>query len=104
STEDLDPDSLRARVLQSPDMNGLNLVDPVTTPEPYRAADIVGPSGVESRFRVAAYDFGIKFNILRLLGEHACDVTVFPANTPASDRKSTRLNSSHVAISYAVFC
>ena len=85
STEDLDPDSLRARVLQSPDMNGLNLVDPVTTPEPYRAADIVGPSGVEPRFRVAAYDYGIKFNILRLLGEHACDVTVFPANTPASE-------------------
>ena len=85
STEDLDPDSLRARVLQSPDMNGLNLVDPVTTPEPYRAADIVGPSGVEPRFRVAAYDYGIKYNILRLLGEHACDVTVFPVSTPASE-------------------
>jgi carbamoyl-phosphate synthase small subunit len=85
STEDLDPETLRARVLSSPDMNGLNLVDPVTTPEPYRAADAVGKARVEPRFKVAAYDYGIKFNILRLLGEHACDVTVYPAATPASE-------------------
>ena len=85
STEDLDPESLRARVLASPDMNGLNLVDPVTTTEPYRASDVVGASDVEPRFKVAAYDYGIKFNILRLLGEHACDVTVFPASTPAAE-------------------
>src|SRR4029077_843595 len=56
STEDLDPESLRARVLASPDRNGLNLVDPVTTPEPYRAADVVGAPPSETRFRVAAYD------------------------------------------------
>ena len=85
STEDLDPESLRARVLASPDMNGLNLVDPVTTREPYRAVDAVGEASVEPRFKVAAYDYGIKFNILRLLGEHACDVTVYPAATPASE-------------------
>src|SRR5438093_2110119 len=88
STEDLEPESLRARVLTSPDMNGLNLVDPVTTPEPYSATDMVGASGVKPRFRVAAYDYGIKFNILRLLGEHACDVTVFPASTPAAEIKN----------------
>lgn len=85
STTDLDVDSLRARVLESPDMNGLNLVEPVTTPEPYAASDVVGPSTRERRFRVAAYDYGIKFNILRLLGEHGCDVTVFPASTPAAE-------------------
>ena len=85
STEDVDAESLRARVLGSPNMKGLNLVDPVTTPEPYHARDVVGPPSVETRFRVAAYDYGIKFNILRLLGEHGCDVTVFPASTPASE-------------------
>ncbi len=85
STEDLDPESLRARVLASPDMNGLNLVDPVTTPEPYRAADVVGAPPSETRFRVAAYDYGIKFNILRLLGDQGCDVTVYPAETPANE-------------------
>ncbi|HEX9224316.1 MAG TPA: glutamine-hydrolyzing carbamoyl-phosphate synthase small subunit [Candidatus Acidoferrales bacterium] len=37
------------------------------------------------RFRVAAYDFGIKQNILRLLVDHHCDVTVVPAKTSAED-------------------
>jgi len=87
STEDLDASSLRARVMLSPEMTGLNLVDPVTTPRPYRAADVTGeePHPFGGRvFRVAAYDFGIKTNILRQLGEHGCDVTVYPASTPAA--------------------
>jgi carbamoyl-phosphate synthase small subunit len=37
------------------------------------------------RFRVVAYDFGIKRNILRLLVDHGCEVTVVPANTTADD-------------------
>ncbi len=37
------------------------------------------------RYRVVAYDFGIKQNILRLLVDHGCDVTVVPANTLAED-------------------
>jgi carbamoyl-phosphate synthase small subunit len=37
------------------------------------------------RYRVVAYDFGIKQNILRLLVDHGCDVTVVPAQTPAED-------------------
>jgi len=86
STEVLEPEALRMQVLESPDMNGLNLVDPVTTPAPYRGADVVGVSAAGDRvFKVAAYDFGIKFNILRQLGSHGCDVTVFPASTPASE-------------------
>ena len=39
----------------------------------------------EGRFRVIAYDFGIKQNILRLLVDHGCDVTVVPAQTSAAD-------------------
>ena len=39
----------------------------------------------ESRFKVVAYDFGIKQNILRLLVDHACDVQVVPAKTSAED-------------------
>jgi carbamoyl-phosphate synthase small subunit len=89
STEDLEPESLRHKVLASPDMNGLNLVDAVTTAEPYRAGDVVGQSSTPARFRVAAYDYGIKHNILRLLGEHGCDVTVFPASYPAADILAT---------------
>src|SRR5690606_28478487 len=37
------------------------------------------------RFKVVAYDFGIKLNILRLLAERGCDLTVVPARTPASE-------------------
>lgn len=37
------------------------------------------------RHRVVAYDFGVKRNILRLLAQHGCDVTVVPATTPAAD-------------------
>ena len=43
-------------------------------------------SGAQSaRYRVVAYDFGIKQNILRLLVDHDCDVTVVPAKTSAED-------------------
>ena len=37
------------------------------------------------RFKIVAYDFGTKLNILRLLAEQGCEITVVPAQTPASD-------------------
>jgi carbamoyl-phosphate synthase small subunit len=37
------------------------------------------------RFRVAAYDYGVKRNILRMLVDRGCAVTVFPAQTPAGE-------------------
>ena len=39
----------------------------------------------EPRFHVVAYDFGVKFNILRMLAERGCRITVVPAQTPAAD-------------------
>ncbi len=39
----------------------------------------------EPKFKVVAYDFGVKRNILRMLAERGCDVTVVPAQTPAAD-------------------
>ncbi len=50
-------------------------------PHPSRGAH--AESG--KRYRVVAYDFGIKQNILRLLVDHGCDVTVVPAKTSADD-------------------
>ena len=38
-----------------------------------------------TRFRVVAYDFGVKQNILRMLADRGCDITVVPAQTPASE-------------------
>jgi carbamoyl-phosphate synthase small subunit len=37
------------------------------------------------RYKIAAYDFGIKFNILRRLRQHGFQITVYPAQTPAED-------------------
>lgn len=39
----------------------------------------------ETRFKVVAWDYGVKFNILRMLASRGCDITVVPAQTPASD-------------------
>ena len=39
----------------------------------------------ERKFRVVAYDFGVKTNILRMLAERGCEVTVVPAQTPAAE-------------------
>ncbi len=43
-----------------------------------------------SRFHVVAYDFGVKRNILRLLRDHGCKVTVVPAATPAAEALALR--------------
>ena len=42
------------------------------------------------RLKIAAYDFGMKWNILRRLSAHGCDVRVYPATTPASELLATK--------------
>ncbi|MCL4162311.1 UNVERIFIED_CONTAM: hypothetical protein GTU68_056750, partial [Idotea baltica] len=42
-------------------------------------------SSGQAKFKVVAYDFGVKRNILRMLVDRGCDVTVVPAKTPAAD-------------------
>jgi carbamoyl-phosphate synthase small subunit len=87
STVDLDPRSLAGRVRAVSGMEGADLAAGVSTTEPYPAWSVVGPAaaGHGRVFRVAAYDFGIKRNILRMLAEHGCEATVFPARTPAAE-------------------
>jgi carbamoyl-phosphate synthase small subunit len=86
STRDLDPRSLAERARQQPRMEGADLAGAAGTEEPYDASDVVGPARpIGGRaFRVAAYDFGMKRNILRLLAESGCQTTVFPARTPVA--------------------
>jgi carbamoyl-phosphate synthase small subunit len=86
STTDLDPQSLVERVREQPQMLGADLARTVSTPEPYDARQVVGPTAPRPdgrMFRVAAYDWGIKRNILRLLAGSGCEATVFPAETPS---------------------
>ncbi len=71
-------------------MSGRNLAAEVTCAEPYHwdAPEIAGWETLphaERRWRVVAFDFGIKCTILRMLAQSGCDVTVVPANTSATD-------------------
>ena len=89
-----DPEALVARAQASPRMEGADLVRSVTCAEAFdwRAEDDVPAAGfaVEPArraarpLRVAAYDLGMKRNILRRLAAHGCEVRVFPASAPAS--------------------
>lgn len=92
SSIDLDPASLVEKARQAPSIVGRDLVKEVTCKEPYHWTE--GPwdltEGYQQqtevpRYKVVAYDFGIKRNILRNLVAIGCDVTVVPATTPAQD-------------------
>jgi carbamoyl-phosphate synthase small subunit len=87
STEDLDPTSLLARVRTHPGMEGADLAAAASVAEAYEARELVGPArAVDGRVsRVAALDFGMKRNLLRLLAENGCETTVFPATTAAAE-------------------
>jgi carbamoyl-phosphate synthase small subunit len=74
-----------------PGLDGRDLAQYASTSEPYewretewRLGQGYGAAG-QARWRVVAYDFGIKRNILRMLAERGCEVTVMPARTTAAD-------------------
>jgi carbamoyl-phosphate synthase small subunit len=91
STTDLDTDSLVQKARDFVGLVGLDLVQNVTCKEPYHWTE--GLHDLETgkskhlqqnaKYRIAAYDFGIKQNILRYLVDRGCNVTVFPADAPA---------------------
>ena len=85
STKDLDAGSLLERVRSAPGMDGADLARTVSVAAPYEAATLVGPASTDLGrvFRVAAYDFGLKRNILRRLAAGGIEATVFPAETPS---------------------
>ena len=101
ATGALDPDDLVNQARQVVPMEGSDLVRAVSCAEPFDWPAVPkadAPDGLEPeafrrvpalppgrRFRIAAYDFGLKRNILRRLAAHGCQVRVFPATAPASD-------------------
>lgn len=84
-------DEAIAAAKAAPSMKGLDLAQLVTTDKPYAWTETEWKLGegfgkLESpKYKVIAYDFGVKRNILRMLAERGCDVTVVPANTSAKD-------------------
>ena len=92
----LDEQALIAKAQAIPKMEGSDLVRVVTSqtafdwpaedPDEY---DIVPGRRASRRLKIAAYDYGMKWNILRRLSAHGCDVRVYPAFTPASELLAT---------------
>ena len=84
-------DEALAAARNAPSMVGLDLAKVVSTQRPYdwnqTEWSIEGGFGTQDkpRFKVIAYDFGVKKNILRMLAARGCAVTVVPAQTPASE-------------------
>ncbi|MDO9450930.1 MAG: glutamine-hydrolyzing carbamoyl-phosphate synthase small subunit [Rugosibacter sp.] len=74
-----------------PGLSGVDLAKVVTTAKPYAWSEgewLLGKgftAQTASRFHVVAYDFGIKRNILRMLAERGCQLTVVPAQTSAAE-------------------
>jgi len=82
--DDHSDDELVEKARQVPSMAGLDLATGVTCDEPY---EWPAPSSAPGApyFKVAAFDYGLKRNILRQLTQRGCAVTVMPAGTPAQD-------------------
>jgi carbamoyl-phosphate synthase small subunit len=89
--ESLDIDKARAMIADFPGLKGMDLAKEVTTDKPYEWTENVWHlqhghrPGENLTKHVVAYDFGIKRNILRLLVNRGCRVTVVPAQTPAKE-------------------
>jgi len=87
--EVLDPEKAIEAARKFPGLKGMDLAKEVSTRTNYpwregqldldRNAFVDAPA----KYKVVAYDFGVKQNILRMLAERGCDVTVVPAQTPA---------------------
>jgi carbamoyl-phosphate synthase small subunit len=101
STDGTPAEQLIHEAKQLPSMAGQELASRVSTEKGYKWdtgsielamspwTEQMGEAGSGNeggrKLRVAAYDFGIKQNILRLLVDHGCEVVVVPAQTPAED-------------------
>jgi carbamoyl-phosphate synthase small subunit len=98
ATGDVDPKRLVDAARELPQMEGSDLVRGVTCEQPFdwappdNAAEEFAPAPQRRSKRplkIAAYDYGMKWNILRRFTAHGCDVKVFPASTPASELLAT---------------
>ncbi len=92
----LDPKTLVDRANAIPKMEGSDLVRGVTADKVFdwpaeKSGEFTNAPGrlAKKRLKIAAYDFGMKHNILRRLSAHGCDIRVYPATAPASDLLAT---------------
>jgi len=88
----LDEEKALAKAKSFPGLKGMDLAQEVTVTDSYEwyegSWDLTNgyqPVTEDARYHVVAYDFGIKQNILRMLVDRGCKITVVPAKTAAED-------------------
>ncbi|MFH0341784.1 MAG: glutamine-hydrolyzing carbamoyl-phosphate synthase small subunit [Chromatiales bacterium] len=97
----IDAQAAIAAARSFPGLEGADLAKEVTTANPYHWQDPSyrfhddeeprnAPAADQARYQIVAYDYGVKQNILRLLTDRGCRITVVPAQTPASRVFSTK--------------
>ncbi len=88
---DIDVEKALEAARKFPGLKGMDLAKVVTTEKTYTwtegQLDLNANAfvSVPAKYKVVAYDFGVKTNILRMLAERGCEVTVVPAQTPAAE-------------------
>jgi carbamoyl-phosphate synthase small subunit len=91
SSTQLQIPELEKKLAQYPGLVGRDIVKDVTSDKPYKwdkpVIDVLKPDNTKpvAKYKVVAYDFGIKQNILRLLVSHGYNVSVVPAFTSAKE-------------------
>ena len=89
-------DKAVAEARKAPAMNGLDLAKDVSIQRPYDWDQTEWQLGAgygqldQPKYHVVAFDYGVKKNILRMLAERGCKVTVVPAKTPAAEVKKLK--------------
>jgi len=91
--DNIDEAAALALAKNFPGLKGMDLAKEVTTKQQYQWSQSsweLGEGYIEKEaklqsYQVVAYDFGVKHNILRMLTERGCNVTVVPAQTSAAD-------------------
>ena len=93
---EVDEATALAKARAFPGLAGMDLAKVVTVERAYEWAEGSWQPGrgfrrlEQPRFQVAAYDYGVKRNILRMLADRGCAVTVHPAQAPAREVLATR--------------
>jgi carbamoyl-phosphate synthase small subunit len=101
--KEIDPDYAVAKAREFPGLQGMDLAKEVTARQSYAWSETSWQLGQgygeldQNRFHVVAYDFGVKRNILRLLADRGCRLTVVPAT--ASAREVLALNPDGIFLS-----
>ncbi len=89
--ESIDPEQAVEQARNFPGLKGMDLAKEVSCSERYEWTEKSWQLGVgheqqsDFTYHIVAYDFGVKRNILRMLADRGCRVTVVPAQTPAAD-------------------